>query len=97
MEHRRGLRRRRRGHYQVYLHDCAADGTGCVLALASDNHVDRWNGGIADWVFKDISLGTIDHTFAAGRMLRVRLMFDHNPMWVALSQHRPTRIVFDVP
>ena len=85
------------GHYQVYLQDCAADGTNCVLVLASDNHIDPWNDGIADWVFKDLSLGSIEHTFSAGRMLRVRLMFDHNPMWVAMSADRPTRIIFEEP
>jgi len=83
------------GHYQVYLQDCAADGTDCVLLLATDSHIDDWNGDVEDWVFKDLSLGSIDHTFAGGRMLRVRLMFDHKRMWVAMSADRLTRIVFD--
>ena len=85
------------GHYYVYLHDCAADGTNCTQVLATDNHVDEWNDEVDDWVFKDLSLGAISHTFAAGRVLRVRLMFDHNPMWVAMSADRPTRIILPNP
>ncbi len=81
------------GHYHIYLHDCASDGTDCNLLLETDSHIDDWNGGVADWTFRELSLGSIDHTFAVGRMLRVRLMFGHNAMWVAMSQDRPTRII----
>lgn len=51
-----------------------------------------WQNGSSSWVFKDLSLGDINHTFNAGRMLRVRLMFEGNPMWVAISGDRPTRL-----
>jgi putative nucleotidyltransferase with HDIG domain len=85
------------GHYQVHLQDCAADGTDCDLLLDSDHHIGKWNNDVESWVFKDLSLGSIDHTFAAGRMLRVRLMFDHNPMWVAMSGGRDTRLILPEP
>ncbi len=85
------------GHYHAYLHDCASNGTDCRQLLATDAHIDGWNGGVDDWVFKNVALGSIDHTFAAGRMLRLRLMFRHTAMWIATSGNRPTRIILTGP
>ncbi len=81
-----------KGHYDVRVHDCASDGTDCNEILASDSHIDPWNAGVADWVEKELSMGSITHTFLPNRMLRVRLMFRHTNMWVAMTDARPTRI-----
>lgn len=80
--------------YSVWLHDCALDGTGCTLLTSTlDVHVDDWNGGVADWVRRDISLGSVDTTITSGRMLSMRLMFHHHDVWVAASLDRPSRLV----
>lgn len=80
--------------YSIWLHDCAVDGTGCVLlASASDVHVDSWNGGVAAFVERDITFGSVDTTINVGRMLRMRLMFHHEDVWVAASVDRPSRLV----
>lgn len=81
------------GHYHVYLHDCDSSGNNCVQILETDQHIKPW-GTSNGWVFKDLSLGSVDHTFSSGRMLRVRLMFKHEDMWVAMSGDRPTQIIF---
>ena len=84
-----------KSHYHVYLHDCAADGTDCQELLHSDVHVDDWNRGSTTWVYKELPLGSIDRTFAPGRILRVRLMFQHQRMWIAMTQDNPTRLILN--
>ncbi len=80
--------------YSIWVLDCAADGTGCTTIASSVNvHVDKWNRGVADWVTRDIVVGSADHTIVAGRMLRVRLMCDHEDLWVALSGTRPSQLL----
>jgi hypothetical protein len=80
--------------YSIWVLDCAADGTGCTTIASTVNvHVDEWNGGLADWVPRDIVVGSVDHTIVGGRMLRVRLMFDHENLWVALSGTRPSQLL----
>lgn len=81
--------------YSVWLLDCAADGSGCVtLASSVDVHVDDWNGGSTTWVQREIAVGSVDATVRAGRMLRLRLMFDHADVWVALSGTRATSLEY---
>ena len=81
--------------YSVWLQDCAANGTGCVtLASTLDVHVDEWNGGSETWVRREITIGSVDATIAAGRMLRLRLMFDHDDVWVALSGTRASSLEY---
>jgi hypothetical protein len=80
--------------YSIWVRDCAADGTDCsTIASAVNVHVGRWNDRAGDWATRDIVVGSIDHTIAAGRMLRVRLMFDHRDVWVALSGTRPSQLL----
>jgi hypothetical protein len=84
--------------YSIWLEDCAADGTGCTTIASSVNvHTDEWNGGVEDWVQRDITVGSVSHTVAGGRMLRVRLMFDHHDVWIATSAAHPTALVLTVP
>src|SRR5256885_1634376 len=73
--------------YSAWIEDCAAAGTGCtVLASSGDvrGHVHDWNGGTANWTYRDITIGTVNYTISVGRQLRLRLMFDHEDVWVAL-------------
>jgi hypothetical protein len=82
----------------VWLQDCAADGTGCVtIASSLDVHVNHWNGGVADWVYRDIGLGNVSHTVAAGRMLQLRIMTDHHDLWIASSAAHPSALVITQP
>ena len=84
--------------YSVWLQDCAANGTGCITVASSlDVHVNSWNGGQADWTYREIGLGDVSHTVAAGRRLQVRLMFDHHDVWIASSAARPSALVFTQP
>lgn len=80
--------------YSIWLLDCAADGSDCmILASTLDVHVSEWNGGIKDWVQRTIPIGAVDHTVQPGRMLRLRLMFNHHDAWIALSSDRPSRLL----
>ncbi len=45
--------------------------------------MDAWNGGATTWVHREIVAGSVSHTLAAGRMLRLRVMFDHHDVWIA--------------
>lgn len=81
------------GHYHVWLSDCADDGTDCEpIAGPTDAHVDKWNRGTSGWVLRTIDIGSVDRTIMPGRMLRMRLMFQHNDMWIALSGTRPSSL-----
>ena len=80
--------------YSIWLLECAPDGSDCViLASTVDVHVKEWNGGVRDWVQRTIPVGTVDHTVQQGRMLRLRLMFNHHDAWIALSGDRPSRLL----
>ena len=80
--------------YSIWLLDCAPDGSDCmILASTVDVHVKEWNGGVEDWVQRTIPVGTVDHTVQQGRMLRLRLMFNHHDAWIALSGDRPSRLL----
>ena len=53
-----------------------------------------YNGGIANWVRIDISLGNITHTFPVGRQLRLQIEQGHNDLWIAASGTRPSRLTY---
>ena len=79
----------------VWIHDCDATGSVCGPALLNyDVHYDEFNGGVADFVYRQITLGSLDHTVAVGRSLRFRLQFDHEPVWVGMSADYPTEVTF---
>ena len=72
------------GHIAVHLRDCAPDGTACGPSLLSyDQHIGDWNGGVADFVYREIALGDLSYTLPAGRVLQAQVMFAHASMWVA--------------
>ncbi len=93
-----GFHGERPADYSVWLQDCAADGTGCVtVASTIAVHVNLWNEGVDGWVYREIGLGDVSHTVAAGRRLQVRVMFDHHPVWIATSAARPSALVLTQP
>ncbi|MGI9647614.1 MAG: tandem-95 repeat protein [Acidimicrobiia bacterium] len=79
----------------VWVHDCDPAGVVCGPALLHyDVHHDNWNGGVADFVYHEIIAGSVSHTVAVGRSLRVRLQFDHQDVWVDMNSDHPSRVVF---
>lgn len=79
-------------HPHVFLYDCAAGGIGCVKLAETDVHVHHWNRGVADWVLNTITVGSVTHTVLPGRELRVRLLVQHENVWVAMTAARPTAL-----
>ncbi len=78
--------------YTAFLDDCNAAGTGCTeLARVQDVHVDDWNPDGA-WSTRTLTIGTVNHTVTAGRVLRLRLLFDHKDVWIALTADRPSHL-----
>jgi hypothetical protein len=80
------------GHLFAYLYDCAAGGSGCVELLSFDEHIKAWNGGVSGWVQHRFTLGSLDHTVAVGRELRLELLNAHSDLWVAMSGDRPSML-----
>jgi uncharacterized repeat protein (TIGR01451 family) len=79
----------------VWVHDCDPSGIVCGPALLHyDVHYDSWNGGVADFVYREFTVGSVDHTVAVGRSLRVRLQFDHQDVWVDMNADHPSEVVF---
>ena len=70
-------------HPEWWIQDCDATGTVCTDLVNSDLHVDEWNGGTAAFVSRTIDLGHLDTTILPGRMLKIRLVVNHNDLWVA--------------
>ena len=79
-------------HPYMYLYDCAAGGSGCVLIADNDIQVNNWNGLLASWVRHDLAIGSVSRTIAAGRELRVKLLVDKNDIWVAMTAAYPSRL-----
>jgi hypothetical protein len=80
-------------HIYAYIQDCAADGTNCVLLSATDVHVNQWSF-LAGWSERSFNLGDLNHTLTSGRMLRLKLLNDHNTLWIAMSQTYDSRVDF---
>jgi hypothetical protein len=79
-------------HPHVYLQDCAADGTGCTVLAATDVHVNSWSGLFSTWAERRFTIGTVDHTVAGGRVLRVTILADHHDLWIAMSASDDSRV-----
>jgi hypothetical protein len=86
----------KKAHPYVYLYDCTSLGTGCVKIAQADVHIDHYNGGIADWVDIQISLGNVTHSVAVGRQLRLQVEVAHEDIWIAASGSRPSRLSYTV-
>ena len=82
------------GHPDITLYDCNTLGLGCVTLDRTEVHIKNYNGGIANWVRVDISLGNITHTFPIGRQLRLQIKHGHHDLWIATSGTRPSRLTY---
>jgi len=80
------------GHPYIWLYDCASGGVSCTTLASTDVHTDDWDQGIADFVEWQLDLGSVTHTVAGGRELVLRLQFDHEDMWVAMTADYPTAL-----
>ena len=89
-----GFQANKDGRPDITLYDCDALGLGCVTLDHTSVHINHYNGGIADWVKVDISLGNISHTFLAGRQLRLQIQQGLNDLWIAASGTRPSRLTY---
>jgi hypothetical protein len=76
------------GHVFVWLHDCV--GLSCTQLAAIDLFDADWNDGVEDWIHRRIDLGSITHKVEPGHALRLRVQFDEQKMWVAMSGAHPS-------
>ena len=51
-----------------------------------------WNDGVEDWIHRRIDLGSITHEVDPSHALRLRLQFDEQKMWVAMSGVHPSSL-----
>jgi hypothetical protein len=91
----KGLVLNKDAHPHVYVQDCALDGTGCIVLRSFDVHVNPWSL-LVPWQERTFTLGTVNATILPGRILRVKLLNDHNDMWVAMSNALSSRVTFTV-
>jgi hypothetical protein len=84
-------------HPYVWLYDCDASLASCTKLLETDIHVDNWTGLLGGWVYRELALGSVTHVFAPGRVLRLRVMFEHRDVWVALTGEYPSSLELTLP
>jgi putative nucleotidyltransferase with HDIG domain len=84
------------GHPHLYLYDCAVGGSACVKIAETDGHVDDWNGSTANWVYREITIGSVNRAIAAGRELRIRLLAQHEDIWVAMTAAYPSTLLITI-
>lgn len=83
--------------WSAWLHDCDATLSSCdLLASQVDVHLDAWSSG-PGWVRRTLDLGFVERTLAPGRVLRLRLMFGHEDVWIAMTGDRATQLLLTVP
>jgi hypothetical protein len=86
----------REGQAHVYLYDCAASGGGCVKIAENSVYASNWNGLIPDWVYHEVAVGSVTRTLPASRRLHVRLLFEYNDLWVAMTSAYPTALAVTI-
>jgi hypothetical protein len=82
----------KKAHPHIYLYDCAAGGTACTKIAETDVHFDNWNGSTANWVYHEITIGSVSRSMAANRELHVRLLVDHEDLWIPLTAAYPSTL-----
>ncbi len=87
-----GFATAKNAHPYVWLYDCASGGGSCTTLASTDVHIDDWDQGIANFVEWQLDLGSVTHTVATGRELVLRLQFDHEDMWVAMTADYPSSL-----
>ena len=76
----------------MYLYDCASGGTGCLKIAETDVHVQNWNGFVPNWIYREVTIGSVSRTILPGRELRLRLLFKHHDLWVAMTADYPSAL-----
>ena len=84
-------------HPHVYLYDCLIGGLACVRIAQTHAYVPSWNGGSSTWVYREITIGSVDRTIILGRELRVRLQTSQNELWVAMTAALPSALAVTTP
>ncbi len=82
--------------YTVGLYECLPDDTCTLLAATIDVHVDDWNP-TGTWSTRTLTVGLVDETIEAGNTLRVRLLFGHRDVYIALTGDRPSSLLYSTP
>jgi hypothetical protein len=80
------------GHPHAYLYDCLVGGLACIKLAQSQERIPDWNDGVADWGYREISLGSVTHTILVGRELRIRLQASENDLWLAMTAAYPSAL-----
>jgi putative nucleotidyltransferase with HDIG domain len=84
-------------HPHVFLYDCLIGGLACVRIAETHAYVPNWNGGSSTWVYREITIGSVDRTIILGRELRVRLQTSQNDLWVAMTAAFPSALAVTTP
>jgi hypothetical protein len=79
-------------HPHVYLYDCVAGGTGCLKIASNNVHVPSWNGGVSDWVYREITVGSVTRTIPVGHELRIKLLTSQDNLWIAMTAAYPSSL-----
>jgi hypothetical protein len=85
------------GHPHVYLYDCLIGGLSCVKIAEHHQPVPNWNGGVSDWVYREVAIGSVTRTIILGRELRVRVQATQNDLWIAMTAAYPTALEITGP
>jgi putative nucleotidyltransferase with HDIG domain len=80
------------GHPHVYLYDCLVGGVACVKLAQSQDRIPDWNDGVADWGYREVSLGAVNRTILVGRELRLRVQASEIDLWVAMTAAYPSAL-----
>lgn len=76
--------------WTLRLFDCDAAVTACTLINEQVHvHTPSWNRGAATWVHRTLSIGNVNHTVPAGRVLQVAMQVGHTEIWLPLSAELP--------
>lgn len=76
----------KRGIVQVAVLDCASNGSNCSTIATGTLDNNPWSPGSGSWAQKAVSLGSINHSLAANRTLRIKVVVgssSDDDMWFA--------------
>ena len=79
-------------HPHVFVYDCVAGGASCTKLAGTHLQVSNWNGGVADWVYRELTVGSVSATIPVGHELRVRIQVSQRDLWVAMTAAYPSRL-----
>ena len=76
---------------RLYVWLRTAPGASCTTIASTDVYDEEWNGGVEDWVYDEISLGTLSHTIDPVASCGSGSRSTTTTCRVALSAGRPSR------